>query len=258
MTINKKFGVSYNVFDGEELLKDSILSIRDNVDYVSVVYQKESNYGNTCSENLEEILYDLVDNKLIDRLYNYKPKLNLTPHFNEVLKRNIGYFISQKEGMDYHMTMDCDEFFINNEFINMKRRYVEDNLDSGYCQMLTYYKTKEYILDPPEDYYISLFYRISNYNNYFFQANTPVTVDPTRKMNSGKFKIFDRNEIQMHHMSYIRNDINKKFQNSSAKVNFKDIDLVLNHYNNWKNGQDAIMLGSVAKTYKTKKVNYFL
>ena len=33
-----KLGVSYNLFDGEELLESSIKSIRDNVDYVSVVY----------------------------------------------------------------------------------------------------------------------------------------------------------------------------------------------------------------------------
>ena len=41
-----KLGVSYNVFDGEELLESSIKSIRDNVDHISVVYQTISNFGN--------------------------------------------------------------------------------------------------------------------------------------------------------------------------------------------------------------------
>ena len=39
-----KIGVSYNLFDGEELLESSIKSIRKNVDYISVVYQTISNF----------------------------------------------------------------------------------------------------------------------------------------------------------------------------------------------------------------------
>ena len=34
-----KLGAAYNVFDGEELLENSIVSIRPEVDYVVVVYQ---------------------------------------------------------------------------------------------------------------------------------------------------------------------------------------------------------------------------
>ena len=40
-----KVGISYNLFDGEELLEASIKSVRDNVDYISIVYQTESNFG---------------------------------------------------------------------------------------------------------------------------------------------------------------------------------------------------------------------
>ena len=43
-----KLGISYNVFDGEELLEKSILCIRDQVDFISVVYQEKSNFGNQC------------------------------------------------------------------------------------------------------------------------------------------------------------------------------------------------------------------
>ena len=51
-----KLGVSYNVFDGEELLESSIKSIRSEVDYISVVYQTVSNFGNQCSEELIPLL----------------------------------------------------------------------------------------------------------------------------------------------------------------------------------------------------------
>lgn len=255
--MNKTFGVSYNVFDGEELLKDSILSIRDSVDYISVVYQVISNHGNKCSGNLLPILMDLKDSKLVDELYEYKPKLNLTPHFNEINKRNIGYFLSMENGIDYHMSSDSDEFYLKDEFTSMKQKYIDDDLDSGYCQMLTYYKSKLYVLDPPEDYYVSLFYKINEYNNYYFHAQLPVLVDPTRRMEPGKFHIFSRDVIQMHHMSYIRDDIRSKFINSSANSNFKNIDKTVEYFNNWTEGNDAMMMSKEIKIYKTKKVNYF-
>jgi hypothetical protein len=159
--------------------------------------------------------------------------------------------------MDYHMCMDSDEFYLKDEFEFMKSKYVEEDLDSAYCQMLTYYKNKNYILDPPEDYYVSLFYKINEYNNYYFHTQSPVLVDPTRRMEPGKFTIFERNEIQMHHMSYVRNNIRTKFTNSSANKNFKDIDKTIEYFNNWNEGDDAMMMGSDIKIYKTKKVNYF-
>jgi len=54
-----KLGISYNVFDGEELLESSIRQIRNQVDYVSVVYQKVSNFGKECNENLIDNLNNL-------------------------------------------------------------------------------------------------------------------------------------------------------------------------------------------------------
>ena len=38
-----KLGIAYNLFDGEELLVDSIKSIRNSVDYIIVIYQQVSN-----------------------------------------------------------------------------------------------------------------------------------------------------------------------------------------------------------------------
>ena len=56
-----KIGISYNLFDGEELLESSIKSIRNNVEYVSVVYQTISNFGNPCNEGLVPLLESLKE-----------------------------------------------------------------------------------------------------------------------------------------------------------------------------------------------------
>ena len=47
-----KLGISYSVWDGEELLEASIKSVRENADYINVVWQKKSWYGIDCDENL--------------------------------------------------------------------------------------------------------------------------------------------------------------------------------------------------------------
>ena len=59
-----KLGISYNLFDGEELLEYSIQSVRNSTDHINVVYQKTSNWGEPCSENLEDLLSDLVKKKI--------------------------------------------------------------------------------------------------------------------------------------------------------------------------------------------------
>ena len=72
-----KLGISYNIFDGEELLEDSIKSIKNKVDYISVVYQEISNFGNPCNEGFSTTLLEKLKSEgLIDELYKYRPQLN--------------------------------------------------------------------------------------------------------------------------------------------------------------------------------------
>lgn len=82
-----KLGISYNLFDGEELLEKSILSIRENVDYISVVFQMVSNLGDICNPNIKNQLIELKSKGLINDFYLYIPDLNNSPHYNEITKR---------------------------------------------------------------------------------------------------------------------------------------------------------------------------
>jgi hypothetical protein len=54
------------VFDSEELLESSILSIKEEVEYICVVYQTVSNFGNPCHKHLEKLLKDLVSRGLVN------------------------------------------------------------------------------------------------------------------------------------------------------------------------------------------------
>ncbi len=181
--MNKKFGVSYNIFsDSIELLEHSIKCIREHVDHINVVYQTVSNMGLASSEPIEDIVNDLLARGLVDEVYCFKPKVQRGPHANECEKRQLGSYISANAGCHYHMCADADELYNEKQFVHMKNTYLTDNLVAGYAQMQTFYKSTEYVLDPPETYYVSLFYDISNGDTYAFNAPCEVLVDPTRKM----------------------------------------------------------------------------
>jgi hypothetical protein len=256
-----KLGASYNLFDGEELLEGSIKQIRQHVDYVTVVYQTVSNFGNPCNSELVPLLDKLKSEGLIDELFEYKPKVNKGGHYNEIEKRNIGLSLSQRAGCTHHMSMDSDEYYTPLEFQRLKSTIEEGGYDSSYCQMQTYYKSWEYSLDPPETYYVSLIFKIKQDSSYVLGVPSPVLVDPTRRMSPiNKPLILTRDEIQMHHGSYIRNDIRTKLTNSSASVNFnKDIDRIVGHYNNWVYPEKVLWGGLPSTLHNVKKViNLFL
>lgn len=250
-----KLGVSYNLFDGEELLEGSIRQIRNQVDYISVVYQLTSNFGNPCNNELLPLLNKLKNDGLIDELFEYKPKINNGGHFNEITKRNLGLSLSVGAGCTHHMSMDSDEYYLPEQFKFLKEEMINGGYDSSYCQMKTYYKTWEYQLDPPEEYYVSLIYKINNYSLFEMGKQSPVLVDPTRRMDAGKYRVFKRDEIEMHHGSYVRDNIRTKLENSSASVNFKnDIQRITDHYNNWVYPNKVLWGGLPSTLHNVKKI----
>jgi ferredoxin-like protein FixX len=152
--------------------------------------------------------------------------------------------------------MDSDEYYLLKEFKHLKKVMLEGDYNSSACKLQTYYKEPIYRLDPPEDYYVSLLYKINNSSSYSLGSRLPVLVDPTRCMEPGKCKIFTRDEIEMHHFSYIRKSVRKKLQNSSAVINFKDrINKLVDYHEKWKYPEQALMAGAPDKLYNIIKVN---
>jgi len=232
-----KFGVSYNIFDGEELLEDSILHIRNQVDFISVVYQTESYWGNKCTATLVDTLNKLKKNGLIDEIVFYKNQETLPPHSNQIIKRNIGIDISRKNYCTHHMSMDCDEFYVEEQFSNMLDWYIENDNFVGFADYNDYYKSPSYLIDKPHDTMVSLFFPIRGNNISFVQDYpSPVLVDPTRRPNYDKYVIFDPSVIQMHHMTLVRKNIDSKIRNAAKRLNYNNdvaIQKQIDYYNNW-------------------------
>jgi hypothetical protein len=228
-----KLGVSYNVWDGEELLKCSIESIKKNVDYISVVYQTTSNFGKPCDVGLIPLLEELLKDGLIHEMYEYNPT-NEHCSRNELNKRNYGVKLSRDNGCTHHISMDTDEFYKDDEFKTLKETMLEGDYDSSACQTVIYYKNAEHRLEPHEIMYVSLIHKISEGQEFEFFRGYPLMVDPTRQMKPKNMKVFTRDEIEMHHMSHVRKNIRNKYENSSARQNFGNkIDGWVEHYENW-------------------------
>jgi hypothetical protein len=244
-----KLGVSYNLFDGEELLEYSIKSIRNNTDFISVIYQEISYHGMKCSNGIFEFLLNLKDAGLVDEIVLFQPDIVDTSgenaSLNETKKRNLGLEISKNNGCTHHMSMDVDEFYTENQFTYMKSVMENGDFHCAAVKHCQYYKDSIYILKNKEEEYVTTIEKITPDTKYVYMAKYPVPVDPTRKTNNKKCRVFGRNEVEMHHMSFVRRDIKKKLSNSASRRHFTDelINRVDEYYKNWTFPKPAMWAG---------------
>ncbi len=222
-----KLGVSYNLFDAEELLPFSAKSIRSSVDYINVIYQTTSNFGQQSSSDLEEKLKQMQKEGLIDEIFHYQPNLKLTAQKNEIKKRNIGLNLAKKNKCTHFMSLDVDEFYEAQELNNAKEFIIKKKIDYSAVSLVEYIKTPTlrliegytFTFENDEKYNFQVPFIINLKKNPFCRHGKsffPVLTDPTRRVNAkGKFYLFPVQEIVMHHMSSVRKDLEKKFSNSS-------------------------------------------
>jgi len=59
--------------------------------------------------------------------------------------------------------------------------------------------------------------------------------------NCEKYKVFSSDEVLMHHMTYVRKNIRRKFDNSCNK-NYQDIDDLCKKYDAYKLGDKVCMI----------------
>lgn len=251
------FSVSYNVFEGTELLRDSILQIREFVDYISIVYQKKSYFGVPILDKDLENIVSLSKEGLVDTIHLYENE-KIPVHHNQLNKRNIGIDLGYKNGCEYHMSMDSDEFYLKEEFSEMIDYYKNNSPKiCGYCNLKSYYHTPEYQIRDrryiDDDLFVSLFFN----SRYRFIQDYPliIKVDPTRKPNMDKIKIFDN--ITMHHMSYVRENIENKLKNAPSFLRYggnnENVERAISHYKTFT-GEKLYMFNADGQKLTLKKL----
>lgn len=244
--------MSYNFFNGEEHLIPSIKSIRDSVDFISIVYQRTSNSGNYASQGALDTLSDIRAAQLADDIIEFQPDFSVARQQNELKKRSIGLKTALRNKCTHFFTMDADEFYRRNEF-EYAKDYIERNrvmsssvksyfhiktpnwrsLDTTCCAFIT--KIDEQTQIGSGDYYIPM-------------------VDPTRgikpaldssllgKMSRRLFPVephihFQPEKIAMYHMNFVRKDeMNSKLANTST-TDTVFLEKVRAEYLKWQPGE---------------------
>ena len=259
-----RLGAAYNLFDGEELLEASIRSVRPAVDYVCVVVQHVSNFGQPAGPRLMRVVQALSQSGLIDDVVHYEPKrfpmaarkrlissratgADLggatagsigTQFFNELTKREIGRQACRDAGCTHFMSMDADECYEAERLEKVKQRMLAENADGCLARMRTYFKLPGCELLPRDDTnWVPVIFRVAKWLPLRLGAPYPLLCDPTRKVeNARRLIALERNELEMHHFSWVRRCPATKVANSSNRGSFPDVNAWLRAFALWTPG----------------------
>lgn len=112
---------------------------------------------------------------------------------NEVAQRNYGQWHAISQGVDWVLVVDADEFY-NQRDIHSLLKFLETAKGDAYGinSILTYWKSRDYRVDPPE-------------NGGLIVAVRPTVKFIDKRGIEGGFEFLPK-DIVMHHFSYARTD----------------------------------------------------
>ena len=214
-----KTGLIYNVFDGEETFEASLNNMQQIVDCIVIVLQKESYTGIKATLEMIALTEKFAAKGIKVIEYETKPELRGDNH---IVKYNLGLEYLRSQECTHFLLMDADEFYDITQFKACLKKFVDGNYDSSYCEITTYYGDEySYFY---EDYKVPLFYKL-NYEirQFMHHGECSYLCDPKRSMTfEGEHILFKREEIEMHHYSYIRNNYSHKFKSHPAQEVVQD------------------------------------
>lgn len=212
-----KLAAIFNVWmDSVELLGRAIECMP--AEEIIVVWSEYSNRGVKAPPYLE-----MYSKKV--HFIQVEPMYNIYhPAASETYKRNCGLEKAKELECTHFIICDSDEFYIQNEFEDEKARIERDNLN-GLVHPLKVYVGKptlwceDHTLVPGiQKLYSYPDIHLGNFKNYPFayDAEGHAHIDPTRRTNQTTG--IEMSPFYMHHMSYVRRDIDLKIRNSSANL----------------------------------------
>ena len=219
---NYKLGVTYSLFCGEELLRRSILSIREHVDYINVVWQEYSWTGEKASHDLLVLLNELLGEGLIDKIIKYEFDLSKVQRKSRVYqcqKKNQGIKDLLRVGCTHGMLMDVDEFYREEEFAKAKEFIYKNKISHSVCDIYDYRILPVYRMSETRDYCVSFIFKLSFFSRVIGSKrwnNMPCHMDSYRAIPLIPLihKFYYLNMISMHHMTGIRKDYEMKLRNT--------------------------------------------
>lgn len=253
-----KLGMGIIAFEGIEHIKNITYEIRELVDTIVICLQKESYHGEPIHQEDVDLANQLLEYGYVDDIIWFKAsdlhteEGNAGPRWIETDKRNfILDYLENTAKCSHSLVIDSDEFYDKEDFEYAKNLLDKDeSARVSYCQYINYYRDYSHVLVWPFLAYVP-FITESSFRFHFENGTFTLPSDPTRRYvtdSSVTPKVLAFDIIKMHHLSWIRIDIEKKLNNWSAKRYFQKDELhnaILNRYYNYVDGQNAIITFNV-------------
>lgn len=253
-----KLGMGIIAFEGIEHIKNITYEIRELVDTIVICLQKESYHGEPIHQEDVDLANQLLEYGYVDDIIWFKAtdlhteEGNAGPRWIETDKRNfILDYLENTAKCSHSLVIDSDEFYDKEDFEYAKNLLDKDeSARVSYCQYINYYRDYSHVLVWPFLAYVP-FITESSFRFHFENSTFTLPSDPTRRYvtdSSVTPKVLAFDIIKMHHLSWIRIDIEKKLHNWSAKRYFQKDELhnaILNRYYNYVDGQNAIITFNV-------------
>lgn len=205
-----------NAWDGTEFLPFLMDATLPHVEEIIIVYSNQSNFG-------DMIAHDFYEMEAFAKAIQWEPNTGLPPHKNEAAKRNFGLKCAIERGATHIIMQDVDEFYDADEFERDKELIYRYDLNGLVCGLRVY--VKEPTLWCHDHTLVPFIQKVTpglqfgSFKTYPFAYDKKgeAHIDPTRRTNQTKG--IEWSDITMHHYSWVRQHIDMKINNSSAKKN---------------------------------------
>lgn len=207
--------------DTVELLPMVILNHLEFCDGVVLVVSQQSNRFNFPSEEWIETIEAYARHEKVFVEF-CEPEAAMHAQLNETRKRNRGILRARELRFTHFFLSDADEFYNADEVDTAKQLFIDDRLNGIVAKSRVYIKSPtlwvaDHTLVPfihkmrPETY-------CGSFRKYPFAYDQQghAHIDPTRRINVTRGVIMC--DVIMHHMSYVRRNIDLKIANSSANL----------------------------------------
>lgn len=207
----------FHCWDDWYLLGYAIDNMRPLVDGIIIIGSTKSNYGE----------YSAIPDKFqTSELFIKEPKFT-SPLNSETDKRNYGLEIARNQGYTHFINCDADEFYLPSEFLAIKRKFDSNNsLNGVVCPVIVYFKSPTLSIGR-DITLVPHIHRLTHFTEHVFNRSYPhawingqIRIDPSRSLNINSGVEYTE-EIELHHMSWIRPDFEKKIRNSTARANLE-------------------------------------
>lgn len=257
-----KYGLSYILLDGEELLEDNVINMRPHFNYISVILTQKSSSGIEPSDRCIKILKDLKDKKLVDEIKSVQVKGN-----PGVYLRNQALETLKINKCNYGCISDVDEFYESQSLEKCKNLLKNNKFDIIFTKLKHYYADENYAFEKPGEYNRTncpFLFKISKHLKFGNPNIKYPYADPKRYfVNKLKYKLIDPEVCYVHHFWMVRSEIETKFKHRSFIMGKPDhyFKKSIDNWNNWKHGMKGMGFGFKEKElYKqshTIKLEHF-